>query len=117
MSGALRKSSERSASEKQNAKKQNRATAFKTGTINRHCEQERLPVKWSDREAAPKESNLFSSKIASTRTAQHSFAMTTSFKCGCPGSKKANYKKMLKFDGYGTDNDRIKEQEQTRDAA
>src|SRR5690606_8362055 len=29
-------------------------------------------------------SNLFSSKIASTRTTQHCFAMTTSFKCGCP---------------------------------
>src|SRR5690606_14349835 len=29
-------------------------------------------------------SNLFWSKIASTRTTQHSFAMTTSFKCGCP---------------------------------
>jgi|SRR5690606_17445846 len=50
-------------------------------------EQERLPVKRSDREAAPKETNLFWSKIASTRTTQHSFAMTTSFKCGCPGKE------------------------------
>src|SRR5690606_41286214 len=31
-------------------------------------------------------SNLLWSKIASTRTTQHSFAMTTSFKCGCPVS-------------------------------
>src|SRR5690606_9427270 len=40
-------------------------------------------------------SNLFWSKIASTRTTQHSFAMTTSFKCGCPGKRRGGAKRLF----------------------
>src|SRR5690606_608642 len=61
--------------------KTNRATAFKNMNDSSSL---RARAFASEKER----SNLLWSKIASTRTTQHSFAMTTSFKCGCPGKTK-----------------------------